>query len=145
MRSTEAKQALGAAVDAAHEAGAIMRRNLRLPKKVNSAEQHDIKLELDVRCQKLIERKLRIAFPTVAFLGEEGIAGDPFSSDRWVVDPIDGTVNFTRSEAHTSELQSRGLISYAVFCLKKNTRTGWRSDRAAWGLGSCGPSEALEA
>src|ERR1043165_10250795 len=27
-----------------------------------------------------------------------------------------------RSEEHTSELQSRGLISHAVFCLKKNTR-----------------------
>src|ERR1043165_5841092 len=28
----------------------------------------------------------------------------------------------TRSEEHTSELQSRGLISYAVFCLKKNKK-----------------------
>src|ERR1043165_10039603 len=28
-----------------------------------------------------------------------------------------------RSEEHTSELQSRGLISYAVFCLTKNTGT----------------------
>src|ERR1043165_10162798 len=27
-----------------------------------------------------------------------------------------------RSEEHTSELQSRGLISYAVFCLKKKRR-----------------------
>src|ERR1043165_10150101 len=27
-----------------------------------------------------------------------------------------------RSEEHTSELQSRGLISYAVFCLKKKSR-----------------------
>src|ERR1043165_6481062 len=27
-----------------------------------------------------------------------------------------------RSEEHTSELQSLGLISYAVFCLKKNFR-----------------------
>src|SRR5213596_3960027 len=27
-----------------------------------------------------------------------------------------------RSEEHTSELQSHGLISYAVFCLKKKTR-----------------------
>src|ERR1043165_8231058 len=27
-----------------------------------------------------------------------------------------------RSEEHTSELQSRGLISYAVFCLKKSLR-----------------------
>src|ERR1043165_8375444 len=29
------------------------------------------------------------------------------------------TVESVRSEEHTSELQSRGLISYAVFCLKK--------------------------
>ena len=28
-----------------------------------------------------------------------------------------------RSEEHTSELQSRGLISYAVFCLKKKKTT----------------------
>ena len=28
-----------------------------------------------------------------------------------------------RSEEHTSELQSRGLISYAVFCLKKKKKT----------------------
>src|ERR1043165_5200034 len=29
------------------------------------------------------------------------------------------TLQQVRSEEHTSELQSRGLISYAVFCLKK--------------------------
>src|SRR3546814_2260226 len=31
-----------------------------------------------------------------------------------------------RSEEHTSELQSLMRISYAVFCLKKNTNTGAR-------------------
>src|ERR1043165_5489489 len=30
-----------------------------------------------------------------------------------------GVFQLPRSEEHTSELQSRGLISYAVFCLKK--------------------------
>jgi len=87
-------------VEAAHAAGAIMRQNLRLPKKINESYQHDIKLELDVRCQKLIERKLVAAAPEVAVLGEEGIQGDPHSSDRWVVDPIDGTVNFTYGIPH---------------------------------------------
>src|ERR1043165_5297445 len=29
-------------------------------------------------------------------------------------------IGAARSEEHTSELQSRGLISYAVFCLKKH-------------------------
>src|SRR3546814_10338936 len=32
-------------------------------------------------------------------------------------------VCFDRSEEHTSELQSLMRISYAVFCLKKNTKT----------------------
>src|ERR1043165_2087524 len=33
---------------------------------------------------------------------------------------VDGVCDrCARSEEHTSELQSRGLISYAVFCLKK--------------------------
>src|SRR5213596_3956233 len=37
-----------------------------------------------------------------------------------------------RSEEHTSELQSHGLSSYAVFCLKKNTtRPGLVHLRAA--------------
>src|SRR3546814_4346494 len=31
--------------------------------------------------------------------------------------------NLDRSEEHTSELQSLMRISYAVFCLKKNTQT----------------------
>src|SRR5213596_134892 len=30
-----------------------------------------------------------------------------------------------RSEEHTSELQSHGLISYAVFCLKKKNISTW--------------------
>src|SRR5213596_4215483 len=36
------------------------------------------------------------------------------TSSCWPVLPSHG-----RSEEHTSELQSHGLISYAVFCLKK--------------------------
>src|ERR1043166_9835751 len=32
---------------------------------------------------------------------------------------VDGLVDRVRSEEHTSELQSRFGISYAVFCLKK--------------------------
>src|SRR3546814_10351196 len=34
-----------------------------------------------------------------------------------------GPIAINRSEAHTSELQSLMRISYAVFCLKKNTTT----------------------
>ena len=100
MTLREQQRALAVATTAARAAGGLMRRNLTRAKNVNEATQHDIKLELDVRCQKLIERTLRRAFPTVAILGEEGILGDPSAPARWVVDPIDGTVNFTYGIPH---------------------------------------------
>lgn len=100
MSKGEWRRALDAAVTAAREAGEVMQKNFRLTKKITDAHQHDIKLELDVRCQKLIERRLRAAFPEVAVLGEEGITGDPEAEQRWVVDPIDGTVNFTYGIPH---------------------------------------------
>jgi myo-inositol-1(or 4)-monophosphatase len=98
--SVNLNKAQGAAVEAAKAAGAIMRRNLRAEKAANEITAHDIKLVLDVRCQKLIEKKLHAAFPAVSFLGEEGDSGAADSEYRWVVDPIDGTVNFAYGIPH---------------------------------------------
>lgn len=89
-------------VEAARAAGALMRKNLNVEKKANKITTHDIKLELDVRCQKLIEKKLHRAFPQIALLGEEGDSGDTDAEFRWVVDPIDGTVNFAHGIPHAS-------------------------------------------
>ena len=94
------KRAQAAAVQAARTVGALMRRELHATKRAQSVTQHDIKLELDVRCQKLIERALRRAFPQAALLGEEGVAGRADAEYRWVVDPIDGTVNFAYGIPH---------------------------------------------
>jgi myo-inositol-1(or 4)-monophosphatase len=111
MKKSEQTRALGAAIVAARAAGKLMRQNLRSAKLVNSATQHDIKLELDVRCQKLIERKLGATFPKIPLLGEEGDSGDTSAEYRWVVDPIDGTVNFAYGIPHACvsiALQVRG-------------------------------------
>jgi myo-inositol-1(or 4)-monophosphatase len=94
------KAALAAAVAAAQRVGKLLLANRRSKKKINEATQHDIKLELDVRSQKLIERRLRHEFPEIPILGEEGVVGEPNSPHRWVVDPIDGTVNFTYGIPH---------------------------------------------
>src|SRR5438270_689308 len=96
------KRAQRTAVGAARLAGALMRRHLNSSKRANSTTQYDIKLELDVRCQKLIQRALHSAFPHFAFLGEEGVAGEADADYRWVVDPIDGTVNFAYSIPHAA-------------------------------------------
>src|SRR3546814_3531023 len=44
-----------------------------------------------------------------------------------VVDPIASRSPFSRSEEHTSELQSLMRISYAVFCLKTKLQPHHRS------------------
>jgi myo-inositol-1(or 4)-monophosphatase len=93
-------QAQSAAVRAARSAGALMRRHLHGSKRAHMVTQHDIKLDLDVRCQKLIEETLCQAFPHVALLGEEGVVGRADAEHRWVVDPIDGTVNFAYGIPH---------------------------------------------
>ncbi len=100
MKPSEQKRALDAAVKAARAAGALMQKNRNEPKKANEVSQHDIKLELDVKCQHLIEGKLRRMFPDVSVLGEEGESGDASAELRWVIDPIDGTVNFAYGIPH---------------------------------------------
>ena len=140
MTGKHIQQALKTAIAAAQSAGAIMRANLRLSKKINEATQHDIKLELDVRCQKTIERRLRKDFADIAILGEEGITGDPQAEYRWVVDPIDGTVNFTygiphacvsialqRRAKHSGPYESLVGVVYDPFCNELWTATKGRA------------------
>ena len=100
MKLKEKKNFQKTAVKAAGVAGEIMAHNLFSLKKVNSSTQRDIKLALDVKCQKKIEAILNRAHPDVAVLGEEGNAGDIETELRWVVDPIDGTVNYTYGIPH---------------------------------------------
>jgi myo-inositol-1(or 4)-monophosphatase len=94
MRTILLSKALATAVRAARAAGKIMHANWHKPKRVNCATAHDIKLELDVQCQALIEKILAAAFPQIPVLGEEGSTGDTSAEYRWVIDPIDGTVNY---------------------------------------------------
>jgi myo-inositol-1(or 4)-monophosphatase len=99
MNLVKAQQA---AITAARAAGKIMRDNWNAPKRVKVSEAHDIKLELDVRCQKVIEKILFKAFADVPLLGEEGTSGNLDAEYRWVVDPIDGTVNYFFGMPHAA-------------------------------------------
>jgi len=102
MNNVSLNQALKAAVKAAKAAGQLMHTHWHAPKRVNFIDAHDIKLELDVRSQKLITQILRAAFPNVPLLGEEGCTGDVNAEYRWVVDPIDGTVNYAFGIPHAA-------------------------------------------
>jgi myo-inositol-1(or 4)-monophosphatase len=77
----------------ARSAGEAIRKAKDDSLQVDSAEQHDIKLELDRRIQEQIRREIIAAYPEHGFLGEEGGEAANPGQHEWVVDPIDGTVN----------------------------------------------------
>ncbi len=85
---------LEVAEEAARAAGQLLRSHFEKPLTVHATTAHDIKLEVDVLAQDLITRILLGRFPAHSLYGEEGIVGDQASEYQWVVDPLDGTVNF---------------------------------------------------
>lgn len=88
------KNYLDAAGNAACVAGKLLCENFQLRKGVKAVAAHDIKLEIDVQAQELIGELLLKEFPEHALYGEEGVAGDQSSDYQWIVDPLDGTVNY---------------------------------------------------
>lgn len=82
------------AVHAAREAGNLLRSNFGAEAVVDEALHHDLKLALDKESQDLIFRTILAKRPDDALYGEEGIGGNEGSNRQWIVDPIDGTVNF---------------------------------------------------
>lgn len=91
---------LETALAAAEAAGALLRENFGETLVVNAAEAYDVKLDLDVRSQELISRMILEKFPTHGIYGEEGISGNPDSELQWIIDPIDGTVNYFYNIPH---------------------------------------------
>jgi len=93
---------LNVALQAAHAAGKLQRENFGSDLTVNEMLKHDIKLDLDVRSQQLITDIILKNFPDHCILGEEGNTGNASSDTQWIVDPIDGTVNYFYGIPHFS-------------------------------------------
>lgn len=111
------KHYLNAAENAARAAGKLLCANFQRRQRVKVAAAHDIKLEIDVQAQELIGKLLLGEFPTHALYGEEGIVGDQSSDHQWIVDPLDGTVNYFYGIPHfcvSIALRQRGEIIIGV-------------------------------
>lgn len=57
-------------------------------------QRHDVVTSADLASEKLIIERLRALTPEAAILSEEAGAIGPASGTRWIVDPLDGTVNY---------------------------------------------------
>ena len=88
---------LEAAVDIARRTGEML-LSARLETRLSRSKGlNDIVTEFDGAAERMIVGHLGSCFPEDRFLGEEtGSSKDEGAGGRWIIDPIDGTVNFTR-------------------------------------------------
>ena len=82
------------ALEAAQAAGdhALHNRNRR--READGFGAHDVKLRLDKECQQQAVDVIRRHFPDHELLGEESLQESAPGQPRWIIDPIDGTVNY---------------------------------------------------
>ena len=87
---------LDLAVEAAVETAEMVRLRRREGVEVAATKSSpvDVVTEVDRAAEQLIFRRLMAARPEDGFLGEEGASSVSTSGVVWIVDPIDGTVNF---------------------------------------------------
>jgi myo-inositol-1(or 4)-monophosphatase len=91
-----AHELLPLALEAARRAGALLRdgRPDDLGVARTKSSPIDVVTEMDIAAEKLITGYLTEHRPDDGFLGEEGAATVGTSGVRWVIDPLDGTVNY---------------------------------------------------
>lgn len=111
------KDTLETAVQIAKEAGKIIRENLGKALQVEYKGKRDLVTEIDKRCEELIYKKIGCAFPRHGFMGEEGTRKSGEDEYVWIVDPLDGTTNFTHGYpfvAVSLALEFKGKIILGV-------------------------------
>lgn len=101
---TDLKAMLSLAMGAARDAGELVRNTPvnGLQMAVKSSPT-DIVTEMDRASEELILKRILAARPNDGIMGEEGASRDSRSGINWLIDPIDGTVNY-----------SRGLPNYSI-------------------------------
>src|SRR5215216_1504021 len=88
---------LRTAIEAARSAGQLIReafgQSISSEAKTNA---RDLVTEVDIKSQDIIIGILKRDFPDIPILSEEGERGSHGGGLLWLVDPLDGTTNFTR-------------------------------------------------
>mgnify|MGYP001811670572 FL=1 len=109
---------LNVAVEAAHSAANIMRRQIQHVDAIpfEKKARHDYVTEVDKACEYEIVREIKRYYPEHSFLCEEGGASGE-SEVVWVIDPLDGTSNYMHGIPHFAvsiAQQVKGRTEHAV-------------------------------
>jgi len=90
--ASEIASLLGSAMEAVQQAGQIVAAGD--PGKVTDKGDRDLSTEMDLASEHAVRELLEARTPDIPLLGEEEGGPDPSTGLCWVLDPIDGTVNY---------------------------------------------------
>ena len=88
---------LNIAKKAAYEAGSFLRKNKNNLNKILSSTNKDIKLQADIEAEKIIKNLIRRDSDYGILAEESGMSSEEAYKNLWVVDPLDGTANYSRN------------------------------------------------
>jgi myo-inositol-1(or 4)-monophosphatase len=125
---TDPDELLALAVDVAAEASDLVRRGRRDGVEVSGTKSSpvDVVTEVDKAAERLIFDRLMSARPGDGFLGEEGASAESTSGVRWIVDPIDGTVNFVYGIPYYAVSIAAALDGVTIAGVVVNVESGER-------------------
>ncbi len=89
------------ALEAAHLAGSYLQKSFGTLHTITTKEgKQNLVTECDLHSEKLILSSIRKKFPTHGFIAEEQGKENSSAEILWIIDPLDGTVNFSRNVPH---------------------------------------------
>ncbi|MFG1666800.1 inositol monophosphatase family protein [Streptomyces sp. Y7] len=146
------------AQEAARRAGELLRdgRPADLAVAATKSSPIDVVTEMDIAAEKLITNLISEQRPDDGFLGEEGASSEGTSGVRWVIDPLDGTVNYlyglpTWSVSIAAEQDGETVVGVVAAPMRGETYHAVRGE-GAWARGpwdgerrlTCRPTAPLD-
>ncbi|MER6271831.1 inositol monophosphatase family protein [Streptomyces sp900105755] len=133
---------LDLAREAAARAGELLRdgRPADLAVARTKSSPIDVVTEMDIAAEKLITDLIAGHRPDDGFLGEEGASTEGTSGVRWVIDPLDGTVNYlyglpTWSVSIAAEQDGETVVGVVAAPMRGETYHAVRGG-GAWATGA---------
>lgn len=95
-RTSGGRNKVTIAIHAAQAAGGLLRDHFRKGVEAGFKGDTEPVTELDHQSESMIAKILKTAYPRFGFLAEEQHVQIPSRKSYWVVDPLDGTMNYLR-------------------------------------------------
>ena len=95
----DTNQAKKISIECVKEAGKLLMENIDKVKEVSFKAKSDIVTNIDIQSERIIVDKIKTNFPEHSILSEESGFVDQHSEYVWIMDPIDGTMNYYHASA----------------------------------------------